>query len=228
MKLIRQNSAIASRFLIISFITAAFASVPNREPFQYRETTGKNVFLSTSALDTVKGWVHVHNEDRISVDDYLIDTASRECARWIFKPKDHSVFIAAMRTDRTIHLSGTRHGKEYEHDYKLDAIPWCQEWMTFLSGLAKSGQASAVFCSVVPVTFDLVRFKAQVVGEESVRANGVMMLAYHVRVQFSGAFSVAWHGDYWFRGRDGRFVRFEGKSFPGMPESVFELVKEGR
>jgi hypothetical protein len=219
--------AAAVSLFLLGVQLASMGSVPNREPYQYRETTGKKIFFSTSALDTVKSWIHVHNEDRISTDDYLIDSTTLECVRWIFRPKDHSAFIAANCKDRVIHITGNRKGKEYARDLKLGKAPWCQEWMTFLSGFGRSGRASAVFCSIMPVTFDLVNFRAQVIGEETVRVNTTMMPAIHIRVEFTGAFSAAWHGDYWFRQRDGRFVRFEGKSFPGMPESIFELVKEG-
>jgi hypothetical protein len=42
----------------------------------------------------------------------------------------------------------------------------------------------------------------------------------------SGLLAVFWHGDYWYRKADGRFLRYRGKNRPGGPEALSELVGE--
>ena len=209
-------------------VAQSTAPLPAARPvFTYREVTGSATYLSTNAVDTLRNHLHVHNEDRVSVDDYLIDTADNQCVRWTYLPRNGSIHLIVVRGGSILRLSGTRHsGKDYQRTVKLDSVPWAQEWMSFLGALALSKRASATFCSLVPPTFELATFVGRVVGEESMMIDGALVPAVHIRVSFAGRLRLAWHGDYWFRSRDGRFVRFEGSILPGFPASVFELVEK--
>jgi hypothetical protein len=200
----------------------------SKSSFQYREITGNTTYFSTNAVDTLRNHLHVHNEDRTSVDDYLIDTASYQCVRWIYRPRNESIRLMVVRDGGSLRLSGTRrNGKDFQRIIKLGAAPWAQEWMSFLGAFALSKKPSATFCSLVPPTFDCATFSGRLMGEESITIDGSMVPVVHIRVSFSGKLSIAWHGDYWFRSRDGRFVRFSGSILPGFPASVFELVEKG-
>jgi hypothetical protein len=191
----------------------------------YREVTGKAAYVSTSAFDTLRNHLHVHNEDRTSTDDYLIDTTTHQCIRWIYDPQNKSEHVLVVSDGHALRLNGThRNGKTTQRTITLGSAPWAQEWMSFLGAFALSKKAATTFCSLVPPTLDLAHFTATVLGEESMIIDGAMMPAMHVRVTFSGKLSIAWHGDYWFRSRDGRFVRFAGSVLPGFPDSIFELV----
>jgi hypothetical protein len=214
------------------FLGTAFAESPPvisavKTHLQYRETIGKKSYFSTADIELLRARRHLHNEDRISSDDYLIDTATFECSRWLYMPKNGSVKLTVVRNGRLLSLDGVHShgGKRLEKEIRLGKYPWCQEWMSFLGAFALSGRKTAIFCSLVTPTLDLAQFTATVLGEETVKANTTLLPAIHVRVKFSGALSVTWHGDYWFRTRDGRFVRFEGSILPGLPVSVFELMQ---
>jgi hypothetical protein len=63
-------------------------------------------------------------------------------------------------------------------------------------------------------------------GEEKVVLAGKEIEAVHVRISLSGLLAVFWHGDYWYRKADGRFLRYRGKNRPGGPEALSELVGE--
>jgi hypothetical protein len=214
--------------LMVSIGTVGAGTLTAHPVFEYRETTGKAVFYSSTAVDTLRNHLHVHNEDRTSVDDYLVDTASFQCVRWIYQPRNGSVRLLAVNDGHAVRLSGThRSGRKLERTIKLGSVPWAQEWMSFLGALALSGKTSATFCSLVTPTLECATFCGRVIGEESVIIDGAMVPAIHIQVSFSGRLAIAWHGDYWFRSRDGRFIRFEGRSLPGLPESVYELVENG-
>jgi hypothetical protein len=219
----------AALFFSVHAVSEDAAQTPVVKPvFQYREITGKETYLSTTLVDTLRNHLHVHNEDRTSVDDYLIDTATDQCVRWIYQPRNGSIRLLVVRDNQLLRLSGThRNGKDFQRTVKLGSAPWAQEWMSFLGAFALSGRPSATFCSLVPPTFDCATFCGRVIGEESIIIDGAMVPAVHVRASFNGTMRVAWHGDYWFRSRDGRFVRFAGSILPGLPASVFELVENG-
>ena len=55
---------------------------------------------------------------------------------------------------------------------------------------------------------------------------GKEIAAVHLRISLSGLLSIFWHGDYWYRKGDGRFLRYRGKNRSGGPVAVSELVEE--
>jgi hypothetical protein len=214
-------------FCLRACVVAQVQAPAAKPVFEYREITGNATYISTNAVDTMRNHLHVHNEDRASIDDYLIDTATDQCVRWTYQPRNGSMHLMVVREGGSLRMSGTRrNGKDIQRTEKLGSAPWAQEWMSFLGAFALSKRTSATFCSLVPPTFDLATFCGQVVGEESITIDGAMVPAVHIRVSFAGKLRIAWHGDYWFRSRDGRFVRFAGSILPGFPESVFELVEK--
>jgi hypothetical protein len=63
-------------------------------------------------------------------------------------------------------------------------------------------------------------------ADEPIDLAGKTVAAVHLRISLSGLLSVFWHGDYWYRRGDGRFLRYRGKNRPGGEVAVSELVGE--
>ena len=77
-----------------------------------------------------------------------------------------------------------------------------------------------------PGELKIGKFTARRKGGEKILLAGNEIAAVHLRISLSGLLSIFWHGDYWYRKNDGRFLRYRGKNKPGGAVAVSELVMD--
>lgn len=159
---------------------------------------------------------------------HVIETdASWSTTRWVFRAPGKKIDIEARRRGDRVVLAGTHDGEKVRRDYELDGKPWHQAFPLDLEAFAASGEPELRFVAIAPEgpsALKLGGFAAERRQKASLRVNGAAVEAVHLRVGLTGLLSMFWHGDYWHRVSDGRFVRYGGAA-PG-DEAITELVEE--
>ena len=132
-----------------------------------------------------------------------------------------SMELAASRPGRKIVLTGHAQGKKVAKEFAGAGPAWNQ---LFQMGL---GAFRRVRRGELPVPLDRhpgagraedrqVHRDAQGRRKRSTWPARTVS-AVHLRISLSGLLSIFWHGDYWYRQGDGRFLRYRGKNRPGGP-----------
>jgi len=148
---------------------------------------------------------------------------------WTFSDPGRQMELDARRIGEFIVLAGSSAGKKVEKKLPGAGATWNQLFQIGMGPIVLSGKAELKFCSIGtegPGELKMGKFTATRENEEKILLGGKEIAAVHLRVSLSGLLSIFWHGDYWYRQSDGRFLRFRGKNRPGGPEAVLELVGE--
>ena len=146
-----------------------------------------------------------------------------------FSDPGRQMELDARRIGEFIVLAGSSAGKKVEKKLPGAGATWNQLFQIGMGPIVLSGKAELKFCSIGtegPGELKMGKFTATRENEEKILLGGKEIAAVHLRVSLSGLLSIFWHGDYWYRQSDGRFLRFRGKNRPGGPEAVLELVGE--
>jgi|GEM_PF-528472 len=148
---------------------------------------------------------------------------------WTFSDPGRQMELDARRIGEFIVLAGSSAGKKVEKKFPGAGATWNQLFQMGLGRFALSGGESFQFRSIGtqgPGELKIGKFTARRQGDEKILLAGNEIAALRLRVSLSGLLSIFWHGDYWYRKHDGRFLRFRGKNRPGGPEAVSELAGE--
>ncbi|MBN1699981.1 MAG: hypothetical protein JW881_20900 [Spirochaetales bacterium] len=150
-----------------------------------------------------------------------------EQLRWEHRGKKTD--IAAERTGNGISLNGTFKGKKTAKKYTVNDYPWYQCIHFSLEAFVRSEKAEDRFWTINSNDLSIYEFEAKRMDVETIEINGVPAETIHVRIRPSGFAGNFWHGDYWYRKSDFRYVRFKAvQGPPGSPVAVVELVSEGK
>jgi hypothetical protein len=154
------------------------------------------------------------------------DLSTRE---WTFSDPARGMELAAAIQGKDIILSGTFQGKKVAKKFPAAGAPWNQLFQMGLGPFAFSRRASMQFRSIGtqgPGELKIGKFSVTRKDDETIDLAGKTVTAVHLRISLSGLLSIFWHGDYWYRPGDGRFLRYRGKNRPGGAVAVSELAGE--
>jgi hypothetical protein len=154
------------------------------------------------------------------------DLTTRE---WTFSDPARRLELAAVVRGEDIVLSGSFQGKKVEKRFDADGAPWNQLFQMGLGLFALSGRGKMQFRSIGtegPGELKIGKMTVTRQDDEAIALHGEKVVAVHLRISLSGLLSIFWHGDYWYRRSDGRFLRYRGKNRSGGPVAVSELVRE--
>jgi hypothetical protein len=148
---------------------------------------------------------------------------------WTFSDPGRQMELDARLQGEAIVFSGTFRGEKVEKKFSAAGAPWNQLFQISLGPFALAREKYFQFRSIGtqgPGEMKIGKFTVTRQGEEKVLLAGKDIAAVHLRISLSGLLSIFWHGDYWFRKGDGRFLRYCGKNRSGGPVAVSELVEE--
>jgi hypothetical protein len=141
--------------------------------------------------------------------------------------RDNKNTIVAERVGNSIYLEGRFRGKTLKKKYEINDSPWYQCVQFSLQTFALSGNTKMGFWVIKPDDLVIFEFEAERLGEEKISINGKMTDTIRIRIRPAGFAGSFWHGDYWFRQSDGRYIRNKAaQGPPGTPVTIVELVSE--
>jgi len=159
----------------------------------------------------------------------FLTASDRSTLAWTFSDPERQMEWSAELRGAAVILSGLTRSRKIEEKFKVGDLPWNQLFQMGLEPFAVSASRGLKFCSIGtqgPGEMKMGKFTVSRQGGEKIKSGGKEITAVRLRVSLSGLLSIFWHGDYWYRQSDGRFLRFRGKNRPGGPVAVSELVEE--
>ncbi|HEX7501892.1 MAG TPA: hypothetical protein VF451_00610 [Acidobacteriota bacterium] len=148
---------------------------------------------------------------------------------WTFSDPSRRMELAARLEGESILLRGSVRGEKVEKKFAAAGPPWNQLFQMGLGPFALGAGGDWQFRSIGtqgPGEMKIGKFTVARRETEKIMLSGKELGAVHLRVSLSGLLAIFWHGDYWYRPLDGRFLRYRGKNRPGGPQAVSELVEE--
>jgi hypothetical protein len=191
--------------------------------YLYRETTGTEsvelihrIEIGDNAVITCTQ----AGEERRTVSDF-----SGTTREWRIS-KGSNTEIVARRRNGAIVVSGTRDGTPVAETLSNKDLPWFQLLSFSLGAFRDSDETSVTFQMLRPDTLSIVTLEAKKQGEETIVVAGNPTTASKIRISPPWPLSALWKGYYWFRKKDGLFVRYEGTNGPpGTAKTVVEFLR---
>ena len=209
------------------------AAVLPAETFTYNEVEGNLKVTHTIVVSPASPGYRVELESRRSgggsVRQIFRTAADLSTLTWSFSDPGRQMELAARFQAGEIVLSGNFRGKRVDKKFAASGAPWNQLFQVGLRSFVLAGATAYQFRSIGtegPGELKMGKFSVTRSGEENMVLAGKEIAAVHLRISLSGLLSVFWHGDYWYRKADGRFLRYRGKNRSGGPVAVSELVEE--
>jgi hypothetical protein len=222
----------SNKNLFCGLVLLALPLLIQGEIFNYRESGGTVTVTHALTFTAVAGGYAVElNTTR--PDEQVIRQTFRTAAdfstlAWTFSYPGRQMELDAKLQGEAIILSGTFCGKKVEKKFAAAGAPWNQLFQMGLGSFVLSKEKSFQFRSIGtqgPGEMKIGNFTVKRKNDEKIKLGGKDIVAVHVRISLSGLLSIFWHGDYWYRQSDGRFLRFFGVNKPGGPIVVCELVE---
>ena len=203
------------------------------ETLTYREVEGEIIITHTIAITSAPPGYSVELASRRSGGGMIRQTfrtaADLSTLAWTFSDPGRQMELDAKLQGEAIVLSGTLRGKKVDKKFTAAGPPWNQLFQMGLGPFALASDKKIQFRSIGtqgPGEMKIGKFTITRQGEEKILLAGKEIIAVQLRVSLSGLLSIFWHGDYWYRKGDGRFLRYRGMNKPGGPVAVLELVEE--
>jgi len=223
--LFRSGPAAALCLVLISAVMQA-------ETFTYNEVEGDLAVTHTIVVSPASPGYRIELESRSSGGGTVRQTfrtaADLSTLTWTFSDPGRQMELAARFQGREIVLSGNFRGSKVDKIFSASGAPWNQLFQMGLGPFIAAQQESFQFRSIGtqgPGELKIGKFSVTRKDDEKIILAGKEVAAAHLRISLSGLLSVFWHGDYWYRKRDGRFLRYRGKNRSGGPLAVSELVE---
>ncbi|MFP4072100.1 MAG: hypothetical protein ACLFTB_08610 [Desulfovibrionales bacterium] len=196
------------------------------ERLLYRDTTGDKEVVYSWSVEQHKEAVtiRVEKNDTTFVNECRVNG---ETLAWSKNSTDSEV--KAYLDGGMLRVAGRSKGKELDRSVDLKGLPWLQPFSYSLPRIVSPGGETIVFWTIRPDTLEPVKLRAEFKGGQRLEINGEMVQAFKIRVTPPGALSMFWHGDYWYRDEDARFLRYEGRSGPpGAPMTMVTFLEEAQ
>lgn len=132
---------------------------------------------------------------------------------WTHRDPQDRHDLTARREGAVIRLEGTFAGKAVKKELAIDEKPWRQLFSIDFAGEAARGVSRFSFWSIGtegPGKLKVAEFLARRTGEEALDRHGARVATVRYRISLKGFRSMFWHGDYWFRQADGRYIQYDG------------------
>jgi hypothetical protein len=219
--------------LVVAMLFCFFSPLPAGETLTFREVEGGEVATHVLAiLAEGQGWrvELVTTRAQGVVRQTFRTAADLTTLGWTFSDPGRHMELAAAIQGEDIVLTGSFQGKKIAKKFAAAGAPWNQLFQVGLGPFALSGRKSAPFRSIGtqgPGELKIGKFTVTRQAEETIDLAGKKIAAVHLRISLSGLLAIFWHGDYWYRPGDGRFLRYRGKNRPGGAVAVSELAGEG-
>lgn len=131
--------------------------------------------------------------------------------------------IHAERRGNLIIIEGQQNGEQIRKEIAIDNAPWYQATSWSLRRFIVSGEKRVQFWSIRPDKLKAYKINAIRECEEILPIKNSRFRAVRVELRLKGMLAPFWRSRYWFRKKDGVFLRFEG---PGGPPGAPQLVVE--
>lgn len=164
-----------------------------------------------------------------TVRQTFLTAADFSTLAWTFSDPGRQMELDAKLQGEDIVLSGTFGNKKVEKKFSAAGAPWNQLFQMGLGPFVAAQEESFQFRSIGtqgPGELKIGKFTVKRKDDEKIQFAGKEFMAIHLRISLSGLLSIFWHGDYWYRKGDGRFLRYRGKNRPGGPVANSELTEE--
>lgn len=222
----RRGPAAVICLCLLSFLLPA-------EALTYREVEGEITVTHTIVITPAPPGYSVELTSRRSGGGMIRQTfrtaADLSTLAWTFSDPGRQMELGARLQGEVIVLSGTLRGKKVDKKFTAAGPPWNQLFQMGLGPFALASDKKIQFRSIGtqgPGEMKIGKFTITRQGEEKILLAGKEIIVVQLRVSLSGLLSIFWHGDYWYRKGDGRFLRYRGKNRPNGPVAISELVEE--
>ncbi len=125
---------------------------------------------------------------------------------WRQKDPEAGTDLLGVRTENTIHLSGTLGGKPVSRDVHVDSAPWYQIFGPAMTDLLPADAGRREFWVVNPADLTAHRMQVRRAGAETIRVNGDAVPSLRIHFSPAGALAPFWGADFWYRVSDGAWV----------------------
>jgi hypothetical protein len=202
------------------------------ETLTYREIEGAAVTTHVLSLRPDGPGFHVElntTREGGTVRQTFRTAADLATLEWTFSDPARRMELAAAVQGEAIVLTGSFQGKKVAKKFSATGASWNQLFQVGLGPFALSAGGSFQFRSIGtqgPGELKIGKFTVTRKAAETIDLAGTKVSAVRLRISLSGLLSVFWHGDYWYRSGDGRFLRYRGKNRSGGPVAVSELIAE--
>lgn len=196
----------------------------------YHESTGGKTAVHVYTVRAEgTGWriTLVRSEAGGELQDEVLTDASLSTLEWRFVRRGDDTEVFARRNGRVIELNGRHRGKPIRKSFTVDDSPWKQLFSIDFEPLLRTtkGRFWAIGTSGAG-EMKITDFSYAVKDEESIVWQGRQVAAVRLRIRLAGMLSMFWHGDYWFRRDDSRYLRYRGKNGLIAGDTVKELQRE--
>jgi hypothetical protein len=148
---------------------------------------------------------------------------------WRWVEEAEATDVTAIRDGSTISLAGLSEGRKIARKFTVGDDPWYQVFPIGLEALALDPRGSVKFWAIGTTGILAMRagsFRAVVAGLEQAEWGGILVPAIRVRISLAGPISILWHGDFWHRLGDGRYLACVTNRGPGTPPVRVDLTEE--
>lgn len=129
---------------------------------------------------------------------------------WQMTKTSKKFSMNAIRQENSIFIDGEDEGKIIQKHIEIDDAPWFQATSLSLRNFVLSEQMEIYFWILIPQVYDAYKMKATKSGIEMLEIDDRPVETVKVQLQLTGLLGPFWRGHYWYRTRDGAFMRFEG------------------
>jgi len=136
--------------------------------------------------------------------------------------------VARIQGEKIV-LSGSFQGRKIAKRFDAAGAPWNQLFQMGLRPFALADGKKMQFRSIGtqgPGELKIGKMTVTRKEDETIELGGQRLAAVHLRISLSGLLAMFWHGDYWYRKEDGRFLRYRGRNRSAGPLAVSELIGE--
>jgi len=190
----------------------------------YRERTGDDTRVrhwATTALDSTYSV-----RSRVGDDAFLqhVDPDG-DTRRW--QARAEGMELLVVRRGGRLDATGVLDGEPVQRSFELGEDPWFQSIAFSLERFLRSEAREVVFRMLVPRELETVRLRAGRKGVETIELGQESARAVRVELRLAGWRSTLWSAQYWFRERDGVFLKYAGRNgLPGTPDTRIEWLPE--
>lgn len=216
------------RFIIgiICWVAALCIQAPAAcvEGYEYLTTKGDTAREVLWCLDSSLPFRVFYKE----TDEWNITRTDDASATHSWKVLDSAgnVRILAERHDNCIRVEGSVKGRQVRKEIAIDGAPWFQATSWSLRRFVLSGESEIEFWTLRPDTLKAYKVIARRRTEEVLQLAKDAVPAVRIELRLTGMLAPFWKSWYWFRSKDGVFLRFEGPGGPpGTPELVIEYQR---
>ena len=209
------------------FLGIAVAPVASDTLIYLQRTGDIELLYNDSIIEQGSGYfITIESEEEYN-ECTLDDTYS--VLNWKHVRKTADTEILFTRESGRIIAEGIFEGEPFSKKYKIGDSPWYQFHELNMTDFGISDDNSRSFWTIDRMNMDIVKFKAEKLGQEMVLVNGRSWQAEKIQLSLTGLAGVlGWHSWFWLRSSDGRYLKLDAPGFLNSDEdSIVELISEG-